>query len=199
VASLARQRDADLVIIGPHRPRPLIDHFSTHAAQRIARAAPTPLLVVNTLPSGPWSHILIASDLTETGDKALAFVGDRCFSRQAEILLFHGFEPLPGGFIGASGMTAGERNAELARSEREADEALLRAALKAGLEQARRIVRPLLQNPAASVVKAASDFGADLLVVGTKRRSGVERLLLGSVAEAAIREAGSDLLIIPAA
>lgn len=197
VASLARERDSDLIILGPHRPRPLLDHFSIQAAQRIARAAQTPLLVVNSLPSGSWSRILVASDLTETGDRAMALIGDRCFSPRAAVLLFHGFEPYPAGFIGASGMTAADRSAELARSEREADEALLRAALKAGLESARRIVQPLLQGPAQSVVRAASELGADLLVVGTRRRSGVERLLMGSVAEAAMSEAGSDLLIIP--
>ena len=52
--------------------------------------------------------------------------------------------------------------------------------------------------PAIEIVEYARTFGADLLVLGTHGRSGVERLLLGSVAERVLRRAGCPVLTVPA-
>ncbi|SIT48914.1 Universal stress protein [Paraburkholderia ribeironis] len=49
------------------------------------------------------------------------------------------------------------------------------------------------------VLKAAADFNADLLVMGTHGRRGFQRLILGSVAERCVRQASLPVLLIPAA
>jgi nucleotide-binding universal stress UspA family protein len=49
------------------------------------------------------------------------------------------------------------------------------------------------------VLKAAADFNADLLVMGTHGRRGFQRLILGSVAERCIRQATLPVLLIPSA
>ena len=46
------------------------------------------------------------------------------------------------------------------------------------------------------LVHAAADVDADLIVVGTHGRTGVRRLLLGSVAEAVVRKAGCPVLVV---
>ncbi len=46
------------------------------------------------------------------------------------------------------------------------------------------------------VVKLAADLSADLIVLGTHGRTGMTRLLLGSVAEAIVRKAGCPVLIV---
>ncbi len=51
-------------------------------------------------------------------------------------------------------------------------------------------------NDADGVVDAASEREADLIVVGTHGRTGVRRLLLGSVAEAIVRQAGCSVLVV---
>ena len=53
--------------------------------------------------------------------------------------------------------------------------------------------------PAIEIVECARTMKADLLVLGTHGRSGLERLLLGSVAERVLRRAGSPVLTVPAA
>jgi nucleotide-binding universal stress UspA family protein len=53
--------------------------------------------------------------------------------------------------------------------------------------------------PAAAIVAESSDWRADLLVVGTRARHGLDRLLLGSTAEACIRDAPCNVLVIPPA
>ena len=49
------------------------------------------------------------------------------------------------------------------------------------------------------VLKAATAFNADLLVMGTHGRRGVQRLFLGSVAERCVRQAALPVLLIPSA
>jgi nucleotide-binding universal stress UspA family protein len=49
------------------------------------------------------------------------------------------------------------------------------------------------------VLDAARNFGADLIVMGTRGRRGVQRLILGSVAERCVRQATVPVLLIPAA
>ncbi|MFT4069279.1 universal stress protein [Paraburkholderia sp.] len=49
------------------------------------------------------------------------------------------------------------------------------------------------------VLKAAAEFNADLLVMGTHGRRGFQRLILGSVAERCVRQATLPVLLIPSA
>jgi nucleotide-binding universal stress UspA family protein len=51
---------------------------------------------------------------------------------------------------------------------------------------------------ATEIVKAAKDWSADLIVIGSHGRGGVDRLLLGSVAEAVMRHAACPVLVVRA-
>jgi nucleotide-binding universal stress UspA family protein len=56
-----------------------------------------------------------------------------------------------------------------------------------------------LDDVSVVVLKAAADFNADLLVMGTHGRRGFQRLILGSVAERCVRQATLPVLLIPSA
>lgn len=51
-------------------------------------------------------------------------------------------------------------------------------------------------SPAREIVSYAADSGCDLVVMGTHGRSGVDRLLLGSVAERAVRRSPVPVLTV---
>lgn len=51
--------------------------------------------------------------------------------------------------------------------------------------------------PAAEIVAEATEWRADLIVVGTHGRTGASRAVLGSVAEAVMRDAPCSVLMIP--
>lgn len=51
-------------------------------------------------------------------------------------------------------------------------------------------------KPAGEITRFGADIGADLLVVGTRGKSSIETLLLGSVADAVIRTATCPVLVI---
>jgi len=55
----------------------------------------------------------------------------------------------------------------------------------------------ILDTAAHAIVQLASQLGASLFVMGTHNRKGVERLLLGSVAEGTVRNARCPVLVIP--
>jgi nucleotide-binding universal stress UspA family protein len=69
-----------------------------------------------------------------------------------------------------------------------------------GVQGSPRLIEP--EKPgddiAHCILRAAHDFKADLVVMGTHGRSGASRLMLGSVAERFLRIASSPVLLISA-
>jgi len=51
-------------------------------------------------------------------------------------------------------------------------------------------------DPATEIVRYAGEAGMDLIVMGTHGRTGLERLLMGSVAERVLREAPCSVLVV---
>jgi nucleotide-binding universal stress UspA family protein len=51
-------------------------------------------------------------------------------------------------------------------------------------------------DPAAAVLQVAADVGCDLIVLGTHGRTGLGRVLLGSVAEQVVRRAACPVLTV---
>lgn len=51
-------------------------------------------------------------------------------------------------------------------------------------------------DPAAELVRYAADAGIDVIVIGTHGRTGVDRLVMGSVAEKVMREAPCSVLVV---
>ena len=60
------------------------------------------------------------------------------------------------------------------------------------------ISHAIVDTPDHAIVQLASHLVADLIVIGTRNRKGLERLLLGSVAEGTVRNAHCPVLVIPA-
>ncbi len=59
------------------------------------------------------------------------------------------------------------------------------------------IERSLLKGrPGKVIVEAATDRGADLIVMGTHGRSGFERLIMGSVTERVLRSAPCPVVVV---
>jgi|SRR5690348_10756194 nucleotide-binding universal stress UspA family protein len=53
-----------------------------------------------------------------------------------------------------------------------------------------------LNSTAEAIATAVADWGADLLVVGTKGRRGLERLVIGSVAEKLVQTVEISILLV---
>ena len=51
-------------------------------------------------------------------------------------------------------------------------------------------------DPATEIARYAADVGIDVIVIGTHGRTGVDRLVMGSVAERVMREAPCSVLVV---
>ncbi len=52
-------------------------------------------------------------------------------------------------------------------------------------------------STADGIISCSKEFGADLIVIGTHNRSGIDRLLMGSVAEHVVRHSEVPVLVVP--
>jgi nucleotide-binding universal stress UspA family protein len=68
-----------------------------------------------------------------------------------------------------------------------------RLAIPQGIPVERRLAEG---DPPAEILHVAADSGADLIVMGTHGRTGLERLLMGSVAERVVRKAPCPVLTV---
>jgi len=68
------------------------------------------------------------------------------------------------------------------------------AAQAAGLLAVTRVEQGV--SPASSIVALAAEWGADLIVVGHKGKSNLERFLVGSVAQQVVAHAGTSVLVV---
>jgi len=65
------------------------------------------------------------------------------------------------------------------------------------LDPAIRVRHILLEgDPAAEIVRYAQEMNMDLIVMGTHGRTGLERMLMGSVAEKVMRDAKCSVLVV---
>lgn len=52
-------------------------------------------------------------------------------------------------------------------------------------------------NPATEILNKATEWGADLIVVGTHGRTGLSRIVMGSVANEIVRHSQIPILVVP--
>lgn len=65
-----------------------------------------------------------------------------------------------------------------------------------GVPELRVSVHVRFGTPSKAIAQVAADYDADLIVAGTHGRRGVERFVLGSVAEALVRNATCPVLVV---
>lgn len=197
IAHAAAQHAAELVVIGQHRREILRDLFLGTTAERTIRSTTLPVLMVQSPASQPYLAVLAGMDLSDISAHALGCATALGLGRTALVGALHVFEPVGGGVLARGGMTLQAREAA------EAGEAAAAAAdldaFLAGLPDApaQRLVRPATGGVASVVCDTARSLSADLIVVGTRSRSNLASLLLGSVAGEVLRYAPCDVLAVP--
>ena len=139
-----------------------------------------------------FRRILVATDFAESAERALACGVQLARRHGAELILLHVYMDLPA----YPEITAGQVEAIYEEQRRWIEEALERRARAARGEGL--LVRARLRTgPAASTIaEMATEEGIDLLVVGTHGRSGLDRLIVGSVAERVVRLAPCPVLVV---
>lgn len=141
----------------------------------------------------PIRKILVATDFSPNSARALEAAGELAVQFGAEVEVVHAFD-LPMPMVTPYEVTVPDSYLEETRNA-----AAQKLAAAAGTVSARGVeVRTLLgEVPAApAIAKAAEDFAADLIVIGTRGNTGLKHVLLGSVAERTLRLAPCSVLAV---
>lgn len=141
------------------------------------------------------SVILVAIDFSETSLRALRVARDIAKARPgAELHLAHVLAPLRGPLgLGQASTESLEAMAAIDKASLELDALCEEAEPDAS---ARVLGHVRIGEAAREIVQLASDIAADLVIVGTHGRTGIERVLIGSVAEEVVRRAPSPVLAV---
>jgi nucleotide-binding universal stress UspA family protein len=142
-----------------------------------------------------FRRMLVPTDFSPQSERAWDLARRLARAVGAEIELLHVFVPPPPPYVDGP-FPAVEVTDVYASSRQWVEEQLGRWAAKARDEGL--AVKTQLRDGVAykEIVAAARDTGADLVVIGTHGYSGVERLLLGSVADKVIRLAHCPVLAV---
>lgn len=147
----------------------------------------------------PVKHVLCPVDFSDGSASAIRYAAFLCKQLGAELTLLHVFE-MPSFAVPPKGHNS-VATASIGESLRQLTEELSQRLMdaKQGLDTGGLGIATSLRdgNPYRVIVEVARDLGADLIVMGTQGRTGVQRILLGSVAERVVRAAPCPVITVP--
>ena len=138
-------------------------------------------------------RILVALDHTPPPAELLDLVNDAARGAGATVRLIH-VAPIPDNLIGTDGHVMAYSHQEGARFEAEALDRLRTVELHFGGIPTESVV--CFGDPATEILQEAERFDADLIAMPTRGRTGVSRLVFGSVAEQVARRAPMAVALV---
>lgn len=186
---------ADFIVMGSHGRTGLSRAVLGSVAERVVQHAPCSVLIAR--PITQPGTVLVATDLSDPSLPAIAAGMAEAKRRNARLKVVSVFEwaaPLAIPFTGVMGTLPALPDGEAQAQARETLRQMLQDAVtRAGAVAEARV---LDGSPASEIVAHAEEISAELVVVGTRGRTGLARLALGSVAERVIRSASCSVLAV---
>lgn len=198
VANSAAELGADLLVLGPHRRELLRDIFAGTTAERTIRTSRVPVLMATGTSEKNYSRIVAAVDLSPCSADALQTVRALGLQQNAELWALHCAEAYRGSGTALAMLSDGDIAAYLEAETRRAGAELGAFADRFDIPAGYRTTRLVQDSVAATILSTAAEMRADLITVGTRGQSGIERLMLGSVAAKVLGAAQVDVLAVPA-
>ncbi|MDR3639035.1 MAG: universal stress protein [Isosphaeraceae bacterium] len=192
ILAMAEESSCDLLVLGTHGRSGVDRLLMGSVAEAVMRHAPCPTLTVRSGSAGAKlgavRTVLLATDFTRYSEAALRVARGLARDHGAKLVIVHVVEPelVPGAPSETMSHVATERDALDAVRER-AEGSDLKFPVDVQLRNG---------DPAREVLACAQEVGCDLIVTGSHGRSGLGRLLMGSVAEAVMRQAGCPVLTV---
>lgn len=142
-----------------------------------------------------YKHIMVAVDGSETGNLALDNAIILAKEQNSELRIVHVFDE-----TALSYSTRYSNAVELQKEFIDAGKDILKEAKKKADQhgiKAETVFLESLKGVSRELADYAKTWPADVIVIGTHGRSGINRLLLGSVAEKLVRLSTAHILLIP--
>lgn len=188
----AREHDADCIVMGTHG-RTGVDRFVLGSvAERTLREAQVPVLTVHpdTPVGAAFESVLVPTDGSDSARAAGTTAVDLARATDATLRVLSVVD------LGAVwGDDAGTILDAVEKGARRAVDEVADEAEAAGVPVETAV---LTGSPVRAILEHADDEGVDCIVVGTHGRTGLDRVLLGSVAERVVRLADVPVLGVKA-
>lgn len=191
INEVVREVGAELVVIGATHHRYFARAMLGTAAQRILRHATAPVLVVRHELPTHFNRVLLTTDLSELS-ASVHEVGLDLLD-----VLSGGDPPEVESLVTVAlplGLPPRISTGELGRTTSHQLQKFLEAR-RARISKVRTRVR--FGIPSDEILEEAEEWPADLVVLGTHSRNGMERVWLGSVAEGVLRDLRCSALVVP--
>ncbi|MEO7114147.1 MAG: universal stress protein [Polyangiaceae bacterium] len=185
---------ADLIVVGNAGRSGISSHLG-RVAELVTRHAHCATLVAR--PTTSRGVVLVATDLSDPAMPAVAAGAEQARLRGANLVVMHAID------FASVAVSLEEIAIDLMKSSSSWNlDSEVRKLIEENLKKA--LVRceakgetMVVQGSAASaIVRCADELDAQLLVIGTRGRTGLTRLLLGSVAERVARTAACPVLAV---
>lgn len=197
LADAAGDTGADLLVLGPHRRQILRDTFLGTTAERTIRTSGKPVLMANSVPAGPYRSVVLATDFSPASLAAAEAAKRLGLLESAAVVALHMLDLPEEGPVVRATMAVTEYEKFLAEAEQHAHAKLERFNREIGVAAAGQVLRPAEEPIGMAVNCFAKSVNAGLVVAGTSGRTGLEKWLLGSVAESILSHAEMDVLAVP--
>lgn len=193
----ADERGADLVVVGSRGSSGLERFLLGSVAERVVRHAHCPVLVAR--PSPTDGVVLAATDFSDPSNEAVEAAAAAARWLGTRLDLLHAVDVAPPVVVGMAvplGATwipiPDEEVATMRETARKIlDDTLVRLGVRGGSHVVDGRAAP-------AIAEKARELPAQLVVAGTRGRTGLARLTLGSVAEQIVRDAPCSVLVVRA-
>ena len=196
ILSVAAKVSADLIVMGSHRKQ-LLDMIVGTTIERVIRRGPFPVLMVNNEAQRKYENVLAPVDMVDASADALRAATITGLISDSRATLLHAFMPLAKGKMFIGGADQATIDSYVA-SERQEVMKELAAFFAASVDRihGRWSFRVEEGGPMEVISRAVSEIRPDLLVMGTNGRSGLLKVMIGSVTEEALRSLNVDILAV---
>lgn len=197
ITNYTDEHDIDLVVMGTHGRRGANRLLMGSVAEDVVRAAPAPVLTVregSVVPPGQAvRRLLVPIDFSDPSRLALDHAKELALMYGAEIHLLHVVEEIA--LPGAYGM---EPISFAVPDIIQSTEAALGEMAEEEIGYEHVQVKSLAGYPATTILDYIDEHSMDLVAISTHGRTGLDRLLLGSVAEKVVRRAACPVFTVKA-
>jgi nucleotide-binding universal stress UspA family protein len=197
-------RSAGLLVMGPRRSNPLRELVTGTQAERLIRLCRIPTLVVKRPATpgrnaafgiasepGRYGRVLVSADLRpEAVDLIIAAMA---FSRDSQTEIFHALAAGANDKGIASDLATFGHDTAMQRAQR-ALQALVRSS---GAQDLGAVSAVVFGDPASCVLARERATGAELVVIGKRRRGLLADFILGGVTQQVLVGSRADVLVIP--
>jgi nucleotide-binding universal stress UspA family protein len=188
-------RDVDLVVMGTHGRRGVQRMLLGSVTEEVVRKAPCPVLTVNPeaeiQPAPTLRHILVPVDFSDAAKAAVRHAQQLALLYGAKLHLLHVVEEVV--YPSAYGVEPPVLPIEDVVTRVETS---MGAMVRDELGDERVRVTATVGYAPMTILDYAEDTGADLIVIATHGRSGLDRVLLGSVAERVLRRSPIPVFVV---